>query len=364
MIGRRRRWGVAAVSVALGLAVAAAGCGKHKKKKHHHDLGKIDASAAEDPWVAPGTAAPPSTADCERLPFATSIPVPEASGAAWLHGGDGAGDVVIVIGDSGHGGAYVEIDATTGALLRRGNLPLGEGAGDDVEGLATDGQRLWGLTSAGWLRAWEREGDHFRLVLGPYSVERRGPCKFDDVNCGHDFEGLCLRPAGTVDGQGCVGFAASRAESALFCLTAATVPPEGAGPGVGPWLTLAVREGKSKPHPGPELTGKRALADCAIAGDGAVWTGDNLLGGAMVRRLDAPSWQGALGVGFPEAMALAPDGVVYRFSDAGGSPSLAARYRCPAAKAGPATGALTGVAAAAPSPSPSPSPAPPAPPAP
>lgn len=337
MIGRRR-WGVVAASV--GLALAAVGCGKHKKK-HHHDRGRIDAAAA-DPWAAPGAAAPPATADCERLPFATSIPVGEASGAAWLHGADGAGDVVIVIGDSGHGGAYVEIDATTGALLRRGNLPLGEGAGDDVEGLATDGQRLWGLTSAGWLRAWERDGDHFRLVLGPYSVERRGPCKFDEVNCGHDFEGLCLRPAGTVDGQGCVGFAASRAESALFCLTAVAAPPEGAGPGVGPWLTLAVREGKSKPHPGPELTRKRALADCAIAGDGAVWTGDNLLGGAMVRRLDAPSWQGALGVGFPEAMALAPDGVVYRFSDAGGSPSLAARYRCPAAKAGPATGALTG----------------------
>lgn len=327
---RRASTTAGAALVALG---ALAGCGKpHKKHHHHHDAGP-----AEDPWAR--AEEPPPGAACERLPFATSIPVPEASGAAWLH--EDGGDRVLVVGDSGRSGAYVEIGAEDGRVLRRGALPLGDGAGDDVEGLATDGQRLWGLTSAGWMRAWVKDGDGYRLVLGPYPIEHRGPCKMDSVNCGHDFEGLCLRPAGTVGADGCVGYAAAKAEGALYCLTVAPAPAEDDGKGPGPRLMLSVREGHHAPRPLPAITAKGALADCAIASDGAVWTGDNMFGGGTVRRLDAPAWEGPLGDGFPEAMALAPGGIVYRFSDAGGEPSLAGRYRCAAAAGvGPAASTI------------------------
>ena len=97
-----------------------------------------------------------------------------------------------------------------------------------------------------------------------------------------------------------------------------------------------------EPHEARTVTTKGALADCAIDRDGVVWTGDNAFGGGLVRRLDARAWEGALGDGFPEAMALAPGGVVYRFSDTGGEPSLAARYRCGAAPpGGPASSTIS-----------------------
>ena len=323
-------------AVATAAAVIAIGCGcgcgkKPREHHHHHDA----AVAAEDPWAQAARGRPDEA--CQRLPFATAIPVAEASGSVWLRGVGDAGDSVIVVGDSGRAGAYVELSAEDGHVLRQAALPLGDGAGDDLEGLATDGQRLWGLTSAGWIRAWERDGAGFRLVLGPYSIERKPPCKPDSVNCGHDFEGLCLRPAGTVGADGCAGYAAAKAEGALYCLTVEEEPVDDDGKGAGPRLVLAVRDGHRSPRPLPAITSKGALADCAIASDGAVWTGDNMFGSATVRRLDAPAWQGSLGDGFPEAMALGPGGVIYRFSDASGAPSLAGRFRCQAAgDAGPA----------------------------
>ena len=313
------------VAAALVTAWGAAACGKpakhHKDKKKHrdHDAGEQPVHAHDegklgvDPW------AKEPTKDCERLPFAASIPIAEASAAALLPGR--SGPQLLVIGDSGTSGAYVEVGADDGHLIASGNLPLGDGAGDDLEGLAYDGVRVWGLTSGGWMRAWVRDGDQFRLDLGPYPAEPKGPCKHDGVNCGHDFEGLCLRPGNVVDSAGCVGYAAARAAGSLFCLHLE-----------GGKLVLAVADGYQSAHPGPKVSKGRALADCAIGADGAVWTGDNLLGGAMVRRLAAPTWQGTLGDGFPEAMALAPGGVIYRFSDTGTAPSLAARYHCPAAE--------------------------------
>jgi hypothetical protein len=308
----------ATVGLTLGLAVAA-GCsdrrGKHRghrdagAKLHAHDLGKLPV----DPWAE----AP--TSDCAKLPFATSIPLAEASGAALVRGPDGP--ALLVVGDSGTGGAYVELAADDGRVLRTGNLPLGDGAGDDLEGLATtDGARVWGLTSGGFLRAWERDGAGWKLVAGPYPLERHGPCKRDGVNCGHDFEGVCLRPDGRADDAGCIGYAAARADGALYCLVRADEH-----------VALAIPEGHQAAPAGPKVTSHRALADCAIAADGVVWTGDNLLGSGVVRRLAEPRWKGALGDGFPEALALGPGGVVYRFSDTGAAPSLASKYRCPAA---------------------------------
>jgi hypothetical protein len=299
--------------------------GKDGKEVHAHDLGLLPV----DPWAK----AP--TSDCQRLPFAESIPVAEASGAVMLQGPEGA--ELLVIGDSGTSGAYVEIAADDGRVLRSGALPLGDGAGDDLEGITTDGALIWGLTSGGWMRAWQRDGTGFRLAIAPYPLEKHGPCKHDGVNCGHDFEGLCLRPDGKADDAGCIGYAAARAEGTLYCLTREDDR-----------VVLALTEGYQSARPGPKVTKRRFLADCAIGADGAVWTGDNLLGSAMVRRLGEPVWKGALGDGFPEALTLAPGGIVYRFSDTGSAPSLARRYHCPAADvaAGAATITAPPIAAA------------------
>jgi hypothetical protein len=78
------------------------------------------------------------------------------------------------------------------------------------------------------------------------------------------------------------------------------------------------------------VSNPESLAACDIDADGTIWTGDNLFGRSNVRRVrdGVVVESAALGVGFPEAMALAPDGTLYRFSDMGGSPSQAAAYRC------------------------------------
>ena len=98
------------------------------------------------------------------------------------------------------------------------------------------------------------------------------------------------------------------------------------------------------PTRGFAVSGPAQLADCAIAEDGSVWTGDNAFGLMRVRRWTIGAngatvvGEDRLGLGFPEVLALGPDGVVYRFSDLGGAPSLATALRCPGGlpKAGPA----------------------------
>ena len=44
-------------------------------------------------------------------------------------------------------------------------------------------------------------------------------CGATATNCGRNYEGLCLAPAGA--GGACVGFAASKADGHLYCVTTA-----------------------------------------------------------------------------------------------------------------------------------------------
>jgi hypothetical protein len=278
---------------------------------------------------------------CEPLAFAGSTPVPEASGAAWLTI-DGKVQLVVV-GDSGNHGAYGIVDPDTGATGETGVLPLAEGASDDVEGVAARGDRLYGITSSGWIREWRRKGQGFELVAGPYPLgpvdlpdtknNDRAPrgdgmvCKGPVVNCGRNYEGLCLMPGAApaataaiaapgVAGA-CVGFAASKADGHLYCLT------EDAG-------KLVVHHDRAI-----EVTRPGALADCAFGDDGRLWAGSNLFDLGRVVRVthwDDPAAAklepvGALAIGFPETLAVRGD-VVYRMSDMGGAPSLMARWRC------------------------------------
>lgn len=264
------------------------------------------------------------------LPFALTTPVPEASGAAWLEL-DGK-PALLVVSDSGNHGAYVIVDAETGATLESGALPLSTEASDDIEGLAARGGEFYGLTSSGWIRVWRRRGKGFELVGKPYPL---GPVDLPDdkhdhhppkgdgmvcagpvINCGRNYEGLCLAPRPPKDA--CVGFAASKADGHLYCLT------DEAG-------KLVVHRDRSIDVARPGV-----LADCAFGDDGTLWVGNNLFDLGNVYRVahwDDPSHAsltrvGALAVGFPEGIA-ARGNVVYRFSDMGRAPSLMARFRCP-----------------------------------
>ncbi len=266
---------------------------------------------------------------CEPLPFAESTPVPEASAAAWIMV-DGKPHL-LVVGDSGNHGAYGIIDPDTGATIETGKLPLSDDASDDLEGLSAIGDRFYGLTSSGWISVWRRQGKGFELVEKPYPL---GPVDLPDtrrhdrppngdgmvcgaraINCGRNYEGLCLAPA--AHGGGCVGFAASKADGHLYCLT------EESG-------KLVVHRDRAI-----AITRPGALADCTFADDGAVWAASNLFDISRVYRVthweDPAAAQvepiGPLPIGFPELIAVRGD-VVYRMSDMGVAPSLMARFRC------------------------------------
>jgi hypothetical protein len=248
------------------------------------------------------------------LPFADSTPVPEASGAAWL---DIDGKLTLVVAsDSGHDGAFGLVDPETGATRAQGTFPLGSGASDDIEGLAARGQRLYGITSSGFMREWEWKSGAFVLLAGPYPIG--GPdmtCK--GTNCGKNYEGLAIAPAPI---GGCVGYACSKETGAIYCLTdqqGKLVASGAAG------ITIVDK--------------KDVLADCAFDERGELYVGNNLFGlarTARVRNLAEPTKVaiadlGPLGTGFPETVAARGD-IVYRMSDMGGDgPSLMLKFRCP-----------------------------------
>lgn len=268
---------------------------------------------------------------CEALPFAASTPVPEVSGAAWLMI-DGT-QRLVVVGDSGNHGAYGLIDPTTGATVEQGALPLNHST-DDLEGLATRGDHLIGITSPGWILEWKRIKGGFELVAGPSplgpidlppnsvhgGIGDRPPsgsgmvCDGTRTNCGRNYEGICL--------AGETGFVAAKADGQLYALH-------------GDPFAVTHANAIAVASPGQ-------LADCAFdrqrgSGDasGPLYVANNLFGLSTVSRID--NWGdpqhatitpiGSLGGGFPEALAVDGD-VFYRFSDAGGAPSLMGKFRC------------------------------------
>jgi hypothetical protein len=281
------------------------------------------APAASGPAAAPSAAASPASSaappgderSCEPLPFAGSTPVPEASGAAWL---DIDGKAMLVVaGDSGNRGAYSIVDPDTGATTETGALPLTREASDDLEGLAVRGGLMYGITSSGWIWVWRRVAKGFELAGTPYPIAPEGSamvCAGRKVNCGRNYEGLCLAPAPRGD---CVGFAASKADGHLYCLT------DDGG-------KLVVHRDRAI-----EVVGRDAVSDCAFGDDGTLWVGNNVFDLGNVYRVvhwEVPATAtverlGALAIGFPEVIAVRGD-VVYRMSDTGSAPSLMARFRC------------------------------------
>jgi hypothetical protein len=146
------------------------------------------------------------------------LPVPEGSGAArW----DVDGKAILVVSDSGNAGAAILVtlaDWATQPVV----IPLGEGASDDVEGLsrapADYPADIVGVTSSGWLREWTISSDStLTLTRGPYALgEPPWSCTPTQVNCGKNYEGLCIHPAPAAGG--CAGFAVSKATGVIVCL--------------------------------------------------------------------------------------------------------------------------------------------------
>jgi hypothetical protein len=289
------------------------------------------APAASEPATEPATAGlVPSESDadaaapCRREPFAPTIPVAEASGAVWVPGGGDVPAHVLVVGDSGHRGEYAEIHPVTGAVLAHGHLPLDDVASDDLEGLARIGDTFYGITSSGWVRHWRRQpGGGYELTRPSYPLEAVSTtdvpllCRSPRAtNCARNWEGLCLRDPPPADG--CAGFAVAKTDGELYCLIA---QPDG---------RLA-----AEPSRRISVTRPDSLSGCHFAPDrDLLWAGSNAFDLNTVYRVRA--WDGAaevervgpVGIGFAEAIAVAPGGVVYRFSDLGGAPSLVQRWIC------------------------------------
>jgi hypothetical protein len=321
-----RAWALGLAAVAV---VAWAACSKREPQAVPPPQAAQDARGSAAPGRQLDAAGSAVGERCTQLPFAETLPVPEASGSALLPVDDR--DALVVVADSGNSGAYVVVDPADGSVRERGELPLGHGASDDVEGLAVRDGSLIGLTSSGSVLRWQRAagGGRFELVDGPYPIADPATglsCDPRKVNCGKNYEGICLR-SGPVPAGECAGLAAAKADGALYCVVAAD------GPGGRLTATAA----------SIAVASREMLTGCDLAPDGSVWAGTNLFGASTVYRItgwthpDRAALEeiGQLGPGFPESIAVATppaDGgggtIVYRFSDMGGEPSAVAKYRC------------------------------------
>ncbi|HUH05891.1 MAG TPA: hypothetical protein VML75_28070 [Kofleriaceae bacterium] len=279
---------------------------------------------------APAPSAPQGQGEgqvrCEKRAFQAELPIAEASGATYVPAMHGRSARVVVVGDSGTNGQLIEIDLDTGAVLLETHLPLDDRANDDLEGLSRIGDTYYGLTSGGYLRTWTRGEHEYELVdeaypIGPPGGEPNIICRSPHRgNCGPNYEGLCLRdePVGRGD---CVGFAASKTHGWLLCLV------QGEDGRLRADLARRI-----------QVTGSGVLSGCHFVpgGGGELWAGTNLFGGNTVYRItgaDTPATAeiakiGRLGPGFAEALALAPGGLLYRFSDTGLSPSFCQSFTC------------------------------------
>jgi len=321
---------IAVATVACGKSSGGAKAGPSDAPAPHANVAPalaVDASAKPDVEKtrdeALAATKPDKELSCKRQPFASKIPIAEASGATWMED-----DTLLVIGDSGTNGAFLRLHSGDGSVLSKGALPLDSSASDDLEGLSRIGSTVYAITSSGFMREWKPSGDAFELVRKSYSVAPKGDTKHAcasarDSNCGPNYEGLCLLEDASEttpnDKAPCVGFAASKARGELVCLT-----QDAKG-------RLAVRPQHTIPVAAP-----KTLSGCHFDADGKLWFGNNVFAAnsvGFVEGYQAPKSAtitrlGALGLGFAEAIALGPDGQVVRFSDTTGSPSLLDKYIC------------------------------------
>jgi hypothetical protein len=228
---------------------------------------------------------------------------------------------MLVLSDSGNAGKALLWGIPLGPF-RPIVLPLDPVASDDLEGAAWVGGHLYTLTSSGAVRRFSpdgkgglgRDGAAYRIGPSPYSC-----ASLVDINCGLNFEGLCLRAVPS--SARCAGYAASKKTGQLFCVVfdGDRIKIDS----IKPPIQLKV------PHD--------ALSDCAFgaeAGPGkdVLLVTTNIYGGSTVYRVDEPT--GALApldvVGLPnnEAIAVDADGSLYQMMDSDSAMSLSYRMTC------------------------------------
>ncbi len=284
---------------------------------------EVDAPSPPKPAVAPTSpASTDGSITCTHQPFASTIPLAEASGATVLENG-----TLIVVGDSGTDGAFLHLDAKTGAVQHKGKLPLDSKSSDDLEGLAHMDGKLYGITSSGWMREWAPKQSGYKLIAQSYALAKYDSkmlvCRDPrDSNCAQNYEGLCLQATHPKPGQ-CAGFAASKTKGLLICLTYQQARPGRGTLRLDPSRTISVASA-------------HALTGCHFDENDRLWFGTNFFAANSIGFVEG--WQtpktatitelGPVGFGFDEALAVGPGGAVYRFSDTSASPSLLGKYIC------------------------------------
>jgi hypothetical protein len=281
------------------------------------------ASLSTSPRGFSASSAPRAGVRCAPDPaYPTVWQLAEASAAVEIEPRPGERAILALADSDNHGEGMIWPIAPPGPL-RAVKLELDGHASDDIEGAAWRDGHLYTLTSSGGVRRYTpgRDGD-LREDRGAYPI---GPPAYlcgslFDGNCGKDFEGLCLRPS-SKKAPHCAGYAASRADGALFCVVvrgdALAIDP------LLPPLTLAV------PH--------HALSDCAFGSAGgpaedALVVTTNVYGGSATYLVDEAT--GALSaIDVPgtlnnEAVAVDRSGALYQFMDGNTSVSPSARATC------------------------------------
>jgi hypothetical protein len=289
------------------------------------------ATASSDAGAASPPAAPISSLACKSDPsFPATLDVAEASAAAEVELIPGVREI-LVVSDSGRGGAALAWRIPSGPA-RAIRLPLDPAASDDLEGMAWvsahaagGGGALYTLTSSGAVRRFvpdgqgglRRDQDAYALGKSPHACTN-----LRDVNCGRNYEGLCLRPRNV--SARCAGYAASRASSELDCV-------------VFDGDRLVADELRPPMHLGRGLVPAGALSDCAFGAasgpaSATLLVTTNVYGGSSTYAVTEPS--GALtpleGLGTlnNEAVAVDGDGAVLLFGDIDSEVSPGMRATC------------------------------------
>jgi len=252
--------------------------------------------------------------------------VPEASGAAEVELRRGTKEI-LVVSDSGRHGAAMAWSASGGT--RALALAVDDVASDDFEGVAWVAPgRLYTLTSSGAVRTYVPDGSGGLRTDGSTYPIGAPPLSCPDlhsINCGKNYEGLCLRAPGAA-GR-CAGYAASKRETALYCVARdasgrlsidSSVPPL--------HLDLAritTREG--------------VLSDCAFGAEGGpaqsvLLVTTNVFGGSSTYVVDEATGRATqldlVTTPSNEAVAVDHEGAFYAFMDDNGEKSQALRFTC------------------------------------
>jgi hypothetical protein len=284
---------------------------------HPRARGEAEAGAEENGGLS--NAKPPLRVRCVRdLSFPGVWRVPEASAAAEVTLLPGTREL-LVLSDSGNGGEAL-LWAIPRGPFRPIRLTLDAAASDDLEGAAWRSEHLYTLTSSGAVRRFrrdgrgglERDGDAYAIGPPPYSCP-----SLTDVNCGMNYEGLCLR---ATSGK-CSGYAASKSRGELYCLL---------------FDGKRLRIDATRSPLVLELP-RHALSDCAFGAAGGpakdvLLVTTNIYGGSKTYRVDEAT--GALApldvTGLPsnEAVAVDSDGSLYQLMDSDTRVSLAYRMTC------------------------------------